>query len=70
MNIYFKNMSQKFRLKEIDETSNYVLEQIKQNELLNRKHNKVCTTRLASTISGCISISAFASFFTISAIGQ
>ena len=55
----------------------------KQNELMSRKHKEVCTTLnhikhfliLASTITGCISISAFASLLrfhigiTRSAIG-
>ena len=57
---YFKNISQKFRLKNIDEIRNYFLEEIKQNELMSRKHKKVCTTLnyiehfliLASTITG------------------
>ena len=60
-------MSQEFGLKNIDETRNYLLEEIKQNELMGKKHKKVCTTLnyiehfliLASTITGCISISAF-----------
>ena len=37
-------MSQEFRFKNIDETTNYYLEEIKQNELMNRKGKKVCTT--------------------------
>ena len=68
-----ENISQEFRLKNIDETRNYFLEEIKQNELMSRKHKKVCTTLsytehffiLASTITGCISISAFASLLCI-----
>ena len=39
-----ENMNQELRLKNIDETRNYVLEEIKQNELMSRKHKKVCTT--------------------------
>ena len=66
-------MSQKFRLKNIDETRNYLIEEINQNELMSRKHKKVCTTLnyielcliLASTITGCISISAFASLLGV-----
>ena len=62
-------MSQEFRLKNIDETRNYLLEEIKQNELMSRKHKGLCITLnyiknffiLASTITGCISISDFAS---------
>ena len=41
---YFKNMAQEFRLKNVDETSNYILEYIKQNELMSKKHKKVCIT--------------------------
>ena len=66
-------MSQEFRLKNIDETRNYFLEEIKQNELRSRKHKQVCTTLnyiehfliLASTITGCILISAFTSLIRI-----
>ena len=69
-------MSQEFRFKKIDETRNYFLEDIVQNELMSRKHKKVCTTLnyiehffiLASTVTGCISISAFASLLSIPTI--
>ena len=62
-----ENISQEFRLKNIDERRNYFLEEIEENELMSRKHKKVSTTLnyfehfliLASTITGCISISAF-----------
>ena len=62
-----ENISQEFRLK------NYFLEEIEQNELMSRKHKKVCTALnyiedfliLASTITGCISISSFASLLGI-----
>ena len=64
-----ENISQEFRLKNIDETRNYLIEETNRNELLSKKHKKVCTTLnyiehfliLASTITGCVSISAFAS---------
>ena len=64
-----ENISQECRLKNIDETRNYFLEEIEQNKLMSRKYKKVCATLnyikhflfLASTITGCISISAFAS---------
>ena len=67
-------MSQEFRLKNVDETRNYFLEKIKQNELMSRKHKKVCTDLtyiehflfLASTITGFIAIFAFASLIGIS----
>ena len=68
-----ENISQKFRLKNMDETRNYFLEEIKQNELISKKHKKVCTTLnyieysiiLASTITACISISVFSSLIGI-----
>ena len=37
-----KNMSQEFRLKEINETKNYLLEEIEQKELVSRKQKEVC----------------------------
>ena len=36
-----KNISEEFRLKNIDETRNYCLEEIRQNELMSKKHSKV-----------------------------
>ena len=62
-----ESISQELKLKNIDKTINYLIEEIKQNELMSRKHKKVCTTLnciehfliLASTITGCISISSF-----------
>ena len=33
-------MSQEFWLKNIDETTNYFLKEIKQNQLISRKHKK------------------------------
>ena len=70
-----ETISQEFRLKNIDETN--------RNELMSKKQKKVCTTLnyiehfliLASTITGCISSSAFSSLagipvrITSSAIG-
>ena len=38
-----ENVSQEFRLKNIGETINYFLEEIKQSELMSKKHKKVCT---------------------------
>ena len=37
-------MSQELSLKNIDEMKNYFLEEIKQNELMSRKHKKVSIT--------------------------
>ena len=67
-----ENISQEFKSKNIDETRKYVIEEINRNELISKKHKKVCITRnyiehslvLISTITGCISISAFASLVT------
>ena len=39
-----ENISQEFRLKNMDEARNYFLEEIKQNELMSKKHKKVCKT--------------------------
>ena len=78
-----ENVDQEFRLKNIDETRNYLIEEINRNELMSKKHKKVCTTLnyiehfliLGSTIAGCVFISAFASLvgipigITSSAIG-
>ena len=55
-----KNICQEFRLKNINETRNYFFEEIKQNELMSKRHKKVCTTLnyiehfliLASTVTG------------------
>ena len=57
-----ENISQGFRLKNIDKTRNYFLKEIELNALMSKKHKKVCRTRnhteqfliLAPTITGCI----------------
>ena len=68
-----ENISQEFRLKNIDERKNYLIEQINQNEMMSKMHKKICTTLnyikyfliLASAITGCVSISASASLIDI-----
>ena len=55
------NISHEFRSKNVNETRNYLLKEIEQNELMSRKHKKV----LASAINGWISISDFASLLGI-----
>ena len=35
--------TEEFRLKNLDEARNCFLEEIKQNDLMSRKHKKVCT---------------------------
>ena len=85
---YFKNMaeeniSQEFRLENITETRNYLIEEINRNQLVSKKHKMVCTTLnyiehfliLGSTVTGSVSFSVFASLvgipigITSSAIG-
>ena len=59
-----QNISEEFRLKNIDETRNYFLKEIEQNELMSRKHKKAFLTLnyiehflvLASAVTGCIPI--------------
>ena len=61
-----ENISKEFRLANIDKTRNYFLEEIEQNELMIKKHIKVCATLnyiehfliLGSAITRSISISA------------
>ena len=55
-----ENISQEFRLKYIDKTRKYLIEEINQSKLISKKHKKVCTTLnwiehfliLVSTITG------------------
>ena len=68
-----ENVSQEFRLKNVDETRNYLFEEINRNELISKKHRNFCMTLncteyfliLSSTITGCISISSFSSLVGI-----
>ena len=39
-----ENISQEFRLTNIDETRNYFVEEMEQNNLISKKRKKVCTT--------------------------
>ena len=56
-------------MKKADEKINYLNEEINQNELMSKKDRKVITILndiehlliLVSTVTGCVSISAFAS---------
>ena len=60
-------------MRNIDETRNYLIEEISQNELMSKEPKKVCTTLdhiehlliLGSSVTGCISISAFSSLVVI-----
>ena len=57
-----ENISQECRLKVIDETRNYFVREIEQNESIIKNNKKVCTTLnytehflvLISTFTGCI----------------
>ena len=68
-----KNINQEFRLKKTNETRNYLIEEINQNELMSKKHKEVCRVLnyinhsfiVISTNTGCVSISAFASIVGI-----
>ena len=68
-----ENISQEYRLKNIDETRDFLIEETNRNELMSKKHKKVSATlnyiehfsRLTSTITGCISVSTFASLVCI-----
>ena len=68
-----ENISQEFRLKNIDETRHYLIEEINRNKLISKKHKKVCKTLnyinhfliLGSTITGCVSVSTFVSLVDI-----
>ena len=56
-----ENISQEFRLKNINETRHYLIEERNGNELMSKKHKTFCTTLnciehiliLGSTITGC-----------------
>ena len=71
--MFEENISQEFRLKNLDKTTNYLNEEINRIELMSKKHKMVCTTLnyiehvliLVPTITGCVSISAFASLIGI-----
>ena len=69
-----ENMNQEFILKKMDEIRNYLTEEKNQNELMSKKHKKVCRVLnyiqdsliLIFTVTGCVSISTFASLVGIS----
>ena len=62
-NMVEKNIRQEFTLKSIDETVNYFIEQIEENELISKKRTNVCKILnyikslliLASTVTVCVS---------------
>ena len=72
-NVAEENISQDFRLKNINETRIYLIEEANRSELMSKKHKVVCTTLnhiehfliLGSPITGYVSISAFVSLVGI-----
>ena len=68
-----KNISQEFRLENTEEIKNYFTEEISKYELMSEKHKEVSTTLncierfliLISVITGCVSVTAFASLVGI-----
>ena len=73
MNMTGGNISQEFRLKEVDEKRNYFIEEVKQNKLISKKHKKIFRTLnqtdhlfiLVSTVTGCVSVSPCTSLVSI-----
>ena len=73
INMTEENVIQEFRLKNINNIKRYFIEKIKHSGLLSKKHKKICTTLnytkhlliVASMVTGCISILAFASLVGI-----
>ena len=71
--IVLESNSQEFRLNKIAEIRNYLFKEINQNELMSKKNEKVCTVLnyidhlliVISTITGCVTISVFASLIGI-----
>ena len=68
-----ENINQEFRLEKIDEISNYLIEEINQNKLMSKKHQKICKVLnyidhsliVISTITGYVSVSVFRSLVGI-----
>ena len=66
--MFKEKVSKEFRLKNIGETENYLIEKINENELMSKKHEKVYIVLnyiehllvLTSTVSGWVFISNFA----------
>ena len=64
-----ENINQEFILKNIGEIINYFTEERNQNQLMSKKNKKFCRAVnyiehlliLVSAVTGCVSISAFAS---------
>ena len=67
-----ENISQEFRVKNIDETKNHFTEKMNKNDLMSKNHKEASKTLhyiehfliLTSTVTGCVSISDFASLLS------
>ena len=68
-----ENVSEEFRLKNMGETINYFVKETEPNELMNKKHTKICTALgyiehfliLASAFTRCISFFCFCIFLSV-----
>ena len=68
-----KNISREFKLAKVDKARSYFVEEIKQNDLMSKKHKKVCEALnciehlliSASKVTLFVSISVFASLLDI-----
>ena len=73
INVIEENICQELRLKKIDGIRNHFIKEIKQKDLMSNKHKNISVNLnymehliiLLSTITGCDSISSFASLFGI-----
>ena len=59
-----ENITQEFRLKNVNETRNYFMKEINQNELMSMKHKNAWNFTehyliLTPAITGCVSVSLF-----------
>ena len=71
--MFKENICQEIRLKNVNETRNYLIKEIDRKELRRKKQKEVCATlnyiehflNLTSTVTENVSISAFASLFGI-----
>ena len=70
-----ENVGLDFRLKKVDETRNYLLDDIKYNDLMSKKHKKLCTALnnlqsflvFISAVSVCVPVYKFASLVGVPA---
>ena len=73
-----ENIIQEFRFKEIDEKRNYFIEEIKQNELISKRHKKICRILnytwhlliLVFAVTRSVSISAFTNWYASRQVHQ